>query len=364
MFFNNKKKITVGISGGVDSSIALYILIKMGYKIIAIYMQNWEENIKNKKCSFYKDLCDSKNICNKFNIIFKNVNFSSEYWENVFILFLKEYNRGNTPNPDILCNKEIKFKIFLNYAIKNINTNYIATGHYANIKKFKQNFYILCAFDIKKDQSYFLHNLNFRKFKKILFPICFLKKYELRYIAKKLKLINFNKKDSTGICFIGKRNFNNFISKFLYIKPGLIITINNQIIGTHKGIMYFTIGQRKGLGIGGFKKNQKPWYVIEKKKRNIFVVQNKKHYLLFSKNLITKKVYWNKNKFLCKPFICFIKTRYCQKKILSIIIPIDTKYIIVIFKKPILSITKSQFVVFYLGKFCLGGGIIEFKTFL
>ncbi|WMC20318.1 MAG: tRNA 2-thiouridine(34) synthase MnmA [Enterobacteriaceae bacterium PSpyr] len=360
----NKKKITVGISGGVDSSIAIYILIKMGYFVIGVYMKNWEENIVNKKCTFYKDFNDSKKICNFFKIIFKKINFSYEYWENVFILFLKEYNIGNTPNPDILCNKKIKFNFFYDYAINYLNSNYIATGHYTNIKKIKKNFYILCAFDKNKDQSYFLHNLNNKKIKKILFPISFLKKKELRYIAKKLNLINFNKKDSTGICFIGKRKFNKFINFFLYINPGFIITKNSQIIGTHKGIIYFTIGQRKGLGIGGIFKNQNPLYVIEKKKKNIIVVQNNKHYLLMYKNLIIKKIYWNKNKFLIKSFLCYVKTRYKQKIIPCIIIPIDVKYILVQFIKPIISITKGQFVVFYLGKFCLGGGIIDFKTYL
>ncbi|WMC19726.1 MAG: tRNA 2-thiouridine(34) synthase MnmA [Enterobacteriaceae bacterium PC38] len=362
--FLNKKKITVGISGGVDSSIAIYILIKMGYNVIGVYMKNWEENITKKKCTFYKDLYDSKNICNLFKVIFKKINFSYEYWENIFILFLKEYNIGNTPNPDILCNKKIKFKFFLDYAINYLKSNYVATGHYTNIKNIKNNFYILCSFDKNKDQSYFLHNLSNKKLKKILFPISFLKKPELRYIAKKLNLINFNKKDSTGICFIGKKKFNIFINFFLNINPGLIITKNSQIIGTHKGIIYFTIGQRKGLSIGGIYKKQNPFYVIEKKTKNIIVVQSNKHYLLMSKNLITKKIYWNKNKFIIKPFVCYVKTRYKQKKIFCIIIPIDAKYILVQFKKPIISITKGQFVVFYLEKFCLGGGIIEFNTYL
>ncbi|WMC18926.1 MAG: tRNA 2-thiouridine(34) synthase MnmA [Enterobacteriaceae bacterium PSpicST2] len=361
MILNNIKKVIVGISGGVDSSIAIYILIKMGYEVIAIYMKNWDNNIK--KCNFNKDLYDSKKVCYKFNVILKKINFSTEYWENVFVFFLKEYKAGNTPNPDILCNKEIKFKIFFNFAINNLKSDYIATGHYSYIKKIKNIFYLLNSFDNNKDQSYFLHNLEFKKLKKILFPICFLKKKELRYIAKKLKLINYDKKDSTGICFIGKKNFNNFINSFLYIKPGFIITKNNQIINTHKGIIYYTIGQRKGLCIGSINKNKNPWYVIEKIQNNLIIVQNKKHYLLNSKNLVAKKIYWNINKILLKPLICFIKIRYKQKYNICIIIPIDSKYVIIYFKKPIISITKGQFVVFYLNKFCLGGGIIEFKTF-
>ncbi|XZR52858.1 MAG: tRNA 2-thiouridine(34) synthase MnmA [Enterobacteriaceae bacterium] len=361
----NNKKVIVGLSGGVDSSIAIYVLIKMGFKVIAVYMKNWEGNKKNK-CNFYKDLHDAKKICYKFNIIFKKINFSSEYWENVFISFLKEYNIGNTPNPDVLCNKEIKFKIFFDFSINILKSNYLATGHYSYVKKIKNKFYIFRSFDKNKDQSYFLHNLDFKNFKKIIFPICFLKKKELRYIAKKLKLINYKKKDSTGICFIGKKNFNNFINSFLYIKPGFVITKNSQIIGTHKGIIYYTIGQRKGLCIGNINinKNINPCYVIDKQNDNIIIAQNKNHYLLNYKNLIAKKIYWNLNKFLFKPLICFIKTRYKQKKKICIIIPIDSKYIIINFKKPILSITNGQYVVFYLGEFCLGGGIIEFKTFL
>ncbi|WGS66488.1 MAG: tRNA 2-thiouridine(34) synthase MnmA [Enterobacteriaceae bacterium PSmelAO3-2] len=356
-----KKKVIVGISGGVDSSVTIYVLLKMGYKVLAIYMKNWEEN--SKKCNFYKDLYDSKNVCFKFNVIFKKINFSSEYWENVFVMFLKEYNIGNTPNPDVLCNKEIKFKIFLNFAINNFKADYISTGHYSYIKKIKNHFYMLCSFDKNKDQSYFLHNVN-TNLNQILFPVCFLKKIELRYIARKLKLINYKKKDSTGICFIGKKNFNVFINSFLYIKPGFIITKNSQIVGIHKGIINYTIGQRKGLNIGSINKNKNPWYVIEKIQNNIIIVQNKKHYLLNSKNLITKKIYWNINKVLLKPLICFIKTRYKQKSNICVIIPIDSKYVIINFKKPIISITKGQFVVFYLGEFCLGGGIIKFKTFL
>ncbi|BFI91168.1 tRNA 2-thiouridine(34) synthase MnmA [Enterobacterales bacterium endosymbiont of Anomoneura mori] len=358
-----KKNIVVGVSGGVDSSIAIYILKKIGFKIIGVFMINWEEK-NNQNCNIYKDFHDAKNICKKLNIKLKQINFSAEYWENVFIYFLKEYKIGNTPNPDILCNKEIKFKIFLNYAIKNLKSNYIATGHYSYIKNIKNNFFFLRSYDKKKDQSYFLHNLNFKKFKSILFPISFLKKKEVRYIAKKLNFINSKKKNSTGICFIGKKKFNYFLNYFLNIIPGLIITKNNQIVGIHKGIMFYTIGQRKGINIKTKNKNKKPWYIIEKKKTNIFVVQNNKHCLLFYKNLIAKKIYWIKNKLLLKSFKCFIKTRYIQELILCIIIPIDSKYIIINFNKPIISITKGQYVVFYLKNFCLGGGIIELNTFI
>ncbi|WP_367670523.1 tRNA 2-thiouridine(34) synthase MnmA [Sodalis-like secondary symbiont of Drepanosiphum platanoidis] len=360
----NNIKVVVAMSGGVDSSISAWLLKKQGYHVEGVFMKNWENEDNSKYCTINNDFIDVKKVCNQLNIKLHIVNFSFEYWENVFKIFLKEYKLGNTPNPDILCNKEIKFKTFFNFAIKDLKADYIATGHYAQIIKIKNNFYLLKGFDKNKDQSYFLYNIKSCNLSKILFPLGRITKLKVRYLAKKIKLINFNKKDSTGICFVGKRKFIKFIKNYIKPKPGLIIDTKKNIVGKHDGVMYYTLGQRKGLKIGGIKNTlQSPWYIIDKniKKNYLIVSQGFNNSYLISYKLIANNLSWINNK-ISNIKECFAKTRYRQKDLKCKISLINKKNILVIFKKPVFAVNPGQSIVFYYKNFCLGGGII-YKSF-
>ncbi|QJC37918.1 tRNA 2-thiouridine(34) synthase MnmA [Enterobacteriaceae endosymbiont of Donacia bicoloricornis] len=357
-----KKKVIIAMSGGIDSSFSAWLLKKQNYQVEGLFMKNWEEDDKDNTCNIQKDLYDAEIICKKLKIPLHKINFSSEYWDYVFKKFLSEYKKGYTPNPDILCNKIIKFKYFMNFAINNLGADFISTGHYVRCKKIKNNFFLLRGIDSNKDQSYFLYTIKEKQLKKILFPIGGLKKTEVRYFAKKLKFINANKKDSTGICFIGEKNFPKFLNKYISSPSGDIVNINGKIIGKHKGLIHYTIGQRKGIGLGGsVLYEKKPWYVYKKniKKNLLTTIQGRKNLYLYSIGLIVKKVNWInyipkniKNKYT-------IKTRYRQKDVKCKIIFLENNRIKVYLYTPISSITKGQSAVFYNGKICLGGGIIE-----
>ncbi|PPI86826.1 tRNA 2-thiouridine(34) synthase MnmA [Candidatus Pantoea edessiphila] len=359
--FANKKKVIIGMSGGVDSSIAAWLLQKQNYYVEGLFMKNWEEDDK-EGCSIKQDLADAQSICDKLGIYLHKINFAEEYWNYVFEPFLEGYRMGYTPNPDVICNKEIKFKLFLKFAMEELNADFIATGHYVRSQNnLKQN-YLLRSIDIKKDQSYFLYTLNQYQIKKSLFPLGTIKKTQVRVLAKQLNFINAMKKDSTGICFIGKRKFSEFLKKYLPPSTGDIITTDGQIIGQHPGIMYYTLGQRKGLGIGGSKRSHNhPWYVVDKEvvHNRLIVAQGKCHPSLSSIGLIVHNLHWIDNKPIQTSFNCTVKTRYQQPDISCKILPFSNNCIKVIFNKPVLAVAPGQSAVFYIDQICLGGGIIK-----
>lgn len=352
------------MSGGVDSSVSAWILKKQGYYVEGLFMKNWEEDDNENYCHAAKDIEDAQSICDKLNIRLNKVNFATEYWDKVFKKFILALKQGTTPNPDILCNKEIKFKLCFNFAIKNLEADYIATGHYARIKNINKKKYLIKGIDSKKDQSYFLYTLNNKIMSFILFPIGHLQKIQVRKIASNLGFCNAKKKDSTGICFIGEKKFNKFLSQYFPKKIGNIIDINGNILGKHNGFMYYTIGQRKGLKIGGIKKNDKtlPWYVAKKdiEKNNIIVVQGKNNYLLFSSEMKVANLHWINNFFKKNLIInCQVKIRSQQKDfpcILNFLKKDNIAY--VYFYNPVHFVTTGQHAVFYINKICLGGGVI------
>ncbi|WP_343155283.1 tRNA 2-thiouridine(34) synthase MnmA [Buchnera aphidicola (Kurisakia onigurumii)] len=359
------KKIIVAMSGGVDSSVSALILKKKKYQVEGLFMKNWEEDDTTSFCHSKKDLKDVTSVCNSINIPLHIVNFSIEYWDLVFKKFLKDLKQGKTPNPDILCNKEIKFKLFLKFAIENLNADFIATGHYVQKKKYKNNFFLCRSKDTKKDQSYFLYTLNQYQISKTIFPIGNLQKLQVRKIAKNNHISVFDKKDSTGICFIEPKKFSLFIRKFINSNPGDIVSVSGKILGKHIGLENYTLGQRKGLNIGGMKylKNS-PWYVVDKNihTNELIVEQDNNNIYLLSIGMLLQSVNWiNEKTSLKKYFYCTVKTRYLQKDIPCIVFHKKLLYTKVLFIGLVSSITPGQSAVFYSKKICLGGGIIEKK---
>lgn len=355
-----KKHIMVGLSGGVDSSIAAYLLKKEGHHVEAVFMKNWEEDDTDTNCPTSQDLIDAQKVCDLLQINLRLVNFSDEYWKNVFTYFLDEYRLGRTPNPDILCNKEIKFTAFLNYA-KQYGVDAIATGHYGRLQYHDKGASLLKGFDPQKDQSYFLYALNQQQLFQSLFPVGHLPKTKVRQLAKELGFSNHAKKDSTGICFIGERKFKNFLSEYLPTQCGNIETPQGEVIGKHDGLMFYTMGQRQGLQIGGLKgKPENAWYVAHKDiQRNVLiVVQNNEHPLLFKKTLIASQLHWI-NSPPSFPLHAKAKTRYRQPDQHCRIEAINDSSCHVTFNSLQRAITPGQSIVFYQDAICLGGGIIE-----
>ena len=359
---NSQRKVIVGMSGGVDSSVSAYILQQQGYQVEGLFMKNWEEDDDTDYCTAAADLADAQAVCDKLGIHLHKINFAAEYWDNVFEYFLSEYKIGRTPNPDILCNKEIKFKAFLEYAAEDLGADYIATGHYVRRRDVNGQSQLLRGLDTNKDQSYFLYTLSKEQVAQSLFPVGNLEKPIVRQIAEELGLATAKKKDSTGICFIGERKFKDFLARYLPAQPGNIRTLDGDIIGRHDGLMYHTLGQRRGLGIGGVKgKAEEAWFVVEKDLVNneLIVAQGHDHPAQFSNGLIAQQLHWVDRNPLMRSLRCTVKTRYRQTDIACEIIPLDEHSIEVRFDEPQVAVTPGQSAVFYQNEVCLGGGVIE-----
>jgi len=369
-----KPKIIVGLSGGVDSAVSALLLKQQGYDVSGLFMQNWQEARDDGHCTADQDLTDARAICDTIGIELQTVNFSNEYWNQVFEYCLDEYAKGRTPNPDIWCNREIKFNVFLEYALQN-GADFLATGHYSRIRKNGEQFELLRGLDQNKDQSYFLYTLNQHQLAHSLFPVGELEKPNVRKIAEKHHFINFNKKDSTGICFIGERKFKEFLSQFILARPGNMETPEGKVIGKHDGVMFYTLGQRKGLNIGGRKDaDEAPWYVVDKDvKRNVLIVaQGHDHPLLYKDKLSFDQAHWVSSEALKFPLKCTAKIRYRQEDVPCVVEPPSslrgTRTNVTrdetihsyqaTFENPQWAITPGQSIVFYQNEICLGGGII------
>lgn len=358
-----KGRVVIGMSGGVDSSVAAYLLKQQGYDVIGLFMHNWEEE-DGGYCTSADDWNDVIGVCGKLGIPYYSVNFAKEYMDRVFKYFLDEYSKGRTPNPDVLCNREIKFGPFAEYANK-LGADFVATGHYCDISRDGEKTVLLTAADDNKDQTYFLNQVRTAQLKNVMFPLGNMKKPEVREIAEREGLVTAKKKDSTGICFIGERKFRKFLSEYLPGKKGKIVDTEGKVIGEHLGLMYYTLGQRKGLGIGGVKgEDQNRWYVVDKDmKNNRLVVSCGEGEELFSRGLTASGLNiigeWNK-----KDFICTAKFRYRQGE-QEVFAHIDGNELRLEFKQPQRAVTPGQYAVLYTesdlpGKRrCLGGAVIE-----
>ncbi|MDE2092005.1 MAG: tRNA 2-thiouridine(34) synthase MnmA [Gammaproteobacteria bacterium] len=353
--------VIVGLSGGVDSAVAALLLKEQGYDVEGLFMDNWEDDEEQRNCTAAEDFQDAHQVCKQLDIPLHKVNFSAEYRERVFGYFLDEYAAGRTPNPDVRCNSEIKFKVFLKYA-RRLGAELIATGHYAMSDKSQAGMRLLRARDSSKDQSYFLHAISQEALCMSLFPVGDLLKRDVRARARAAGFTNHSKKDSTGICFIGERNFSKFLAKYLPAQPGNIETPDGEVLGIHQGLMYYTLGQRQGLGIGGRRDSSgNAWYVAAKDlPRNVLmVVQDHDHPLLRQQSLSTDGLHWISGSPPAPQFNCTAKSRYRQTDQACVVTVVDAQHCQVEFAQPQWALTPGQYVVFYADNECLGGAVIN-----
>ncbi len=356
-----KSRIVVGLSGGVDSSVAALLLVEQGHDVHGVFMKNWEDSHEAGYCSTVEDLEDARSVCDTLGIPLHQVSFTAEYRERVFRYFLDEYRRGRTPNPDILCNTEIKFRAFLDHA-RRLGAKRIATGHYVRRETRDDQQHLLKGSDPNKDQSYFLYGLDQSQLASALFPVGDLHKQEVRDRAARAGLVTHAKKDSTGICFIGERPFREFLNRFLPAQPGPIRTPEGELLGEHAGLMFHTIGQRQGLGIGGRRDGDgAPWYVASKEPENntLIVVQGHDHPALFHQRLRASQLHWIAGQAPTIPLRCQAKIRYRQHDQACVLDALDPRGATVRFSEPQRAITPGQSIVFYLADDCLGGGTID-----
>lgn len=361
MSLNSATKVIVGMSGGVDSSVAALLLKEQGFHVEGLFMKNWEEDDGTEYCTAKEDLADAQAVADSLGIVLHGANFAAEYWDNVFEHFLAEYQAGRTPNPDILCNREIKFKAFLDYALM-LGADCIATGHYARRGESQGSATLLKGEDSNKDQSYFLHAVEHAQLEKTLFPVGETDKSDVRELAEAHGLVTARKKDSTGICFIGERRFKDFLQRYLPAQPGEIHSLDGVLLGQHQGLMYHTIGQRQGLGIGGVaSREEAPWYVVDKDLENnvLLVAQGNDHPALFQSGLLTGRIFWVAGDAPQMPLRCHAKVRYRQPDQACRVRRLSQDRYRVDFDDPQRAVTPGQSVVFYTGDRCLGGGVIE-----
>ncbi len=359
------KRVVLGMSGGVDSSVAAWLLKEQGYEVIGLFMKNWEDDDDSEYCSTREDWIDAASVADVVGVDIEAVNFASEYKDRVFAEFLREYEAGRTPNPDVLCNAEIKFKAFLDHAVS-LGADLIATGHYARVRQADNGKYqLLKALDGSKDQSYFLHRLNQDQLSRTLFPLGEIRKTQVREIAERLGLPNAKKKDSTGICFIGERPFREFLNRYLAFKPGPMKTADGKVVGEHVGLSFYTLGQRKGIGLGGMKAYRNaegdaaPWYVARKDVANntLYVVQGHDHPWLLAENLAADQMSWIAGS-APQPGAYHAKTRYRQADVACHLRTTQEDRFTLEFEQAQWAVTPGQSAVLYDGDICLGGGII------
>jgi tRNA-specific 2-thiouridylase len=353
------KRVVLGMSGGVDSSVAALLLQEQGYEVIGIFMKNWDDTDEFGHCTAEEDADDVRKVCAQIGIPCYTVNFEKQYFDKVFTYFLEEYRLGRTPNPDVMCNREIKFGELLQKAL-DLGADYLATGHYARIEQDNGENLLLRGIDSNKDQTYFLHALSQQQLAKAMFPIGHLPKSKVREIALEAGLVTAKKKDSTGVCFIGERNFKQFLSQYLPAQPGDMRTISGELKGRHDGLMYYTLGQRQGLGIGG-SGNGEPWFVADKDLTNniLYVVQGDSDQRLYSTALYAIDVNWISGAKPAGTFSCTAKFRYRQPDQAVQVTLDDIGNAEVVFAQPQKAVTPGQSVVFYNNEVCLGGGIID-----
>lgn len=360
---NSNTRVVVGMSGGVDSSVTAYLLKQQGYDVVGVFMKNWDDTDENGVCTATEDYKDVAKVASEIGIPYYSVNFEKEYWDRVFTYFLNEYKKGRTPDPDVICNKEIKFRAFLDYAL-DLGADYIATGHYARLQRDEDGHnHLLRGSDDNKDQTYFLSQLSAEQLDRVMFPLGDMPKPKVREIAKEAGLATAEKKDSMGICFIGEKNFKSFLSNYLPATPGKMMTFDGEVKGNHDGLMYYTIGQRKGLGIGGDGKDNRPWFVVGKdlSKNILYVGKGYENKHLYADYLEASDIFWiNDIAVRGNDFRCTAQFRYRQKDVgVTVHLNDDGKSLRVDFDDPARAVTPGQAVVFYDGDECLGSAIID-----